>query len=50
MNDSFAFTEKIVKEDSEFFIESPDVDSLFTNISFEEKTFALIYFLKMLKE
>ena len=36
VNDSFTFDEKIVEQDSEFFIGSLDVDSLFTNIPPEE--------------
>ena len=32
----FAFAEEIVEEDSEFSMESLDVDCLFTNISLEE--------------
>ena len=34
--DSFAFAEEIVEQDSEFFMGSLDVDSLFTNIPLEE--------------
>ena len=33
---SFAFAEEIVEQDSENFMASPEVDSLFTNIPFEE--------------
>ena len=36
VKDSFAFAEKIVEQDSEFFMVSLDIDSLFTNISLEE--------------
>ena len=36
VKDSFAFAEEIVEHDSEFFMGSLDVDSLFTNISLEE--------------
>ena len=36
VKDSFAFAEEIVEQDSEFFMGSLDVDSLFTNISLEE--------------
>ena len=36
LKDSFAFTREIVKQDSEFFMRSPDVDFLFTNITLEE--------------
>ena len=36
VKDSFTFDEKIVEQDSEFFIGSLDVDSLFTNIPPEE--------------
>ena len=36
VNDSFAFAEKIVGQDSEFFMESLDVDSLFTNIPLKQ--------------
>ena len=34
--DSFVFAEEIVEQDSEFFMESLDVDSLFTNIPLGE--------------
>ena len=33
---SFAFAEEIVEQDSEFFMGSLDVDSLFTDIQLEE--------------
>ena len=36
VKDSFAFAEEIVEQDSEFFMGSLDVDSLFTNIPLEE--------------
>ena len=36
LKDSFAFAEEIVEQDSEFFMGSLDVDSLFTNIPLEE--------------
>ena len=36
VNDSFAFAEEIVEQDSELFMGSLDVDSLFTNIPLEE--------------
>ena len=36
VKDSFAFAEEIVEQDSEFFMGSLDVDSLFTNILLEE--------------
>ena len=36
VKDSFAFAEEIVEQDSECFIGSLDVDSLFTNIPLEE--------------
>ena len=36
VKDSFAFAEEIVEQDSEFFMGSLDVDSLFTNIPPEE--------------
>ena len=36
VKDSFAFVEEIVEQDSEFFMGSLDVDSLFTNIPLEE--------------
>ena len=36
VNGSFAFAEEIVEQDSEFFMGSLDVDSLFTNIPLEE--------------
>ena len=36
IKDSFAFAEEIVEQDSEFFMGSLDVDSLFTNIPLEE--------------
>ena len=35
---SFAFAEKIVEQDYEFFMGSLDVDLLFTNIQLEETT------------
>ena len=34
--DSFAFAEEILGQDSEFFVGSLDVDSLFINIPLEE--------------
>ena len=34
--DSFTFAEEIIEQDSEFFMGSLDVDSLFTNIPLEE--------------
>ena len=36
VKDSFAFAKEIVEKDSEFFIVSVDVNSLFTNIPLEE--------------
>ena len=36
VKDSFAFAEEIVEQDSEFFMGSLDVDSLFTNIPLED--------------
>ena len=36
VKDSFGFAEEIVKQDSEFFMASLDIDSLFTNIPLEE--------------
>ena len=36
VKDSFAFAEEIVEQDSEFFMGSLDIDSLFTNIPLEE--------------
>ena len=36
VKESFAFAEEIVEQDSEFFMGSIDVDSLFINIPFEE--------------
>ena len=36
VKDSFAFAEEVVEQDSEFFMGSLDVDSLFTNIPLEE--------------
>lgn len=36
MKDLFAFNEEIARKDSEFFIESLAVDSLFPNIPLEE--------------
>ena len=36
VKDSFAFAEEIVEQDSEFFMGSLNVDSLFTNIPLEE--------------
>ena len=36
VKDSFAFAEEIVEQDSEFFMGSLDVDSLFTSIPLEE--------------
>ena len=36
VKDSFAFAEEIVEQDFEFFMESLDVDSLFTNTQLEE--------------
>ena len=36
VKDSFAFAEEIVEQDSDFFMGSLDVDSLFTNIQLEE--------------
>ena len=36
VKDSYAFAVKIVEQGSEFFMGSLDVDSLFTNIPFEE--------------
>ena len=36
VKDSFAFAEEIVEQDSEFFMGSLDVDSLFTDIPLEE--------------
>ena len=36
VKDSFAFAEEIVEQDSEFFMGSLDVDSLFTNIPHKE--------------
>ena len=36
VKNSFAFAEEIVEQDSEFFMGSLDVDSLFTNIPLEE--------------
>ena len=56
VKDSYAFAEEIVEQGSEFFMESLDVDSLFTNIPFKEAhhqrllTSALIHFLKMRKK
>ena len=38
VKDSFAFSEGIVEQDYDFFMESLDVDSLFTNIQLEEAT------------
>ena len=38
LKDSEAFAEEIVEQDSEFFIGSLNIDSLFTNISLEEAT------------
>ena len=48
VKDSFAFAEETVKQDSEFFMGSLDVDSLFTNIPFEETI--EIHFLKVRKK
>ena len=36
VKNSFAFAEEIVEQDSEFFMGSLDIDSLFTNILLEE--------------
>ena len=36
VKNSFAFAEEIVEQDSEFFLGSVDVDSLFTNIQLED--------------
>ena len=36
VKNSFAFAEEIVEQDSEFFMGNLDIDSLFTNIPFEE--------------
>ena len=36
VKDSFAFSEEIVEQDSEFLMRSLDIDSLFTNIPLEE--------------
>ena len=36
VKDSFGFAEEIVEQDSEFFMGSLDIDSLFTNIPLEE--------------
>ena len=36
VKDSFAFAEEIVEQDSDFFMGTLDVDSLFTNIQLEE--------------
>ena len=36
VKDSFAFAEEIIEQDSEFFMGSLDIDSLFTNILLEE--------------
>ena len=36
VKDSFPFPEEIVEQNSEYFVGSLDVDSLFTNIPFEE--------------
>ena len=36
VKDSFVFAEEIVEQDSQFFMGSLDVDSLFTNIPLEE--------------
>ena len=38
VKDSFAFAEEIIEQDSEIFMGSLDVDSLFTNIPLEETT------------
>ena len=38
LKDSQAFAEEIAEQDSEFFIGSRNIDSLFTNISLEEAT------------
>ena len=36
VQDSFAFAEEIVEQDSDFFLGSLDLDSLYTNILLEE--------------
>ena len=38
VKDSFAFAEKIEHQDSKLFMDSPDVDSLLTNIPLKEST------------
>ena len=52
VKESFAFAEEIVEQDSEFFMWSLDVDSLFTNIPLEETIdiSPLIHFLKIRKK
>ena len=51
VKDSFAFAEEVVEQDSEFFIGSLDVDSLFTNTHLKRiLTSALIRFLKIWKK
>ena len=51
VKDSFAFAEEIVEQDSEFFMGSLDVDSIFANIHLKKLLrSALIHFLKIQKK
>ena len=51
VKDSFAFGKEIVEQDSEFFMGSLDVDSLFTNSHLKRLlTSTLIHFLKIRKK
>ena len=51
VKDSFAFAEEVVEQDSECFMGSLNVDSLFTNTHLKRTlTSALIHFLKMWKK